>query len=57
MVKNPPANAGDSRDASLIPGSEDLLEEEIAPLQYSRWVHYIRSEEEERGKTTHGSPL
>ena len=31
MVKNPPANAGDSRDTGLIPGSEDLLEEEIAP--------------------------
>ena len=41
MVKNPPANAGDSRDASLIPGSEDLLEEEIAPLQYSRWENIM----------------
>ena len=31
MVKNPPANAGDLRDTGLIPGSEDLLEEEMAP--------------------------
>ena len=30
MVKNPPANAGDVRDASLIPGREDLLEEGMA---------------------------
>ena len=28
MIKNPPANAG---DVSLIPGSGDLLEEEMAP--------------------------
>ena len=27
MVKNPPANAGDIRDAGSIPGSEDPLEE------------------------------
>ena len=33
MVKNPPTNAGDKRDASLIPGSlgrEDPLEEGVA---------------------------
>ena len=30
MVKNPPANAGDLRDTGSIPGSEDLLEEEMA---------------------------
>ena len=30
MVKNPPANAGDVRDISSIPGSEDPLEEEMA---------------------------
>ena len=30
MVKNPPANAGDIRDAGLIPGREDPLEEEMA---------------------------
>ena len=29
MVKNPPGNAGDTRDAGLIPGWEDLLEEEM----------------------------
>ena len=31
LVKNPPANAGDTRDASLIPGSGRFLEEKMAP--------------------------
>ena len=33
MVKNPPANAGDARDMSLIPGSgkEGYLEKEMVP--------------------------
>ena len=36
MVKNPHANAEDIRDAGLIPGQEDPLEEGVAnPLQYS----------------------
>ena len=30
MVKNMPANSGDSRDVGLIPGLEDPLEEEMA---------------------------
>ena len=30
MVKSLPANAGDARDAGLIPGWEDPLEEEMA---------------------------
>ena len=30
MVKNPPANSGDARDAALIPGSGRSLEEEMA---------------------------
>ena len=30
MVKNPPANAGDIRDARSIPGSEDPLEKGVA---------------------------
>ena len=30
VVKNPPANARDAGDASLIPGSGSSLEEEIA---------------------------
>ena len=30
VVKNPPADAGDVRDAGLIPGSEDPLEEGMA---------------------------
>ena len=29
-VKNPPANAADARDAGLIPGWEDPLEESMA---------------------------
>ena len=29
-VKNPPANAGDIRDAGSIPGQEDPLEEDMA---------------------------
>ena len=30
MVKNPPANTGDSRDAGLTLGGEDALEEGMA---------------------------
>ena len=30
VEKNPPAKAGDIRDAGLIPGSEDPLEEGMA---------------------------
>ena len=30
MVKNPPANVGDARDAGSIPGWEDPLEKEMA---------------------------
>ena len=30
VVKNLPANAGDTRDAASTPGSEDPLEEEMA---------------------------
>ena len=30
MVKNPPANAGDIRDAGLIPGWENPLEKGMA---------------------------
>ena len=30
MVKDRPADAGNTRDVSSIPGSEDLLEEEMA---------------------------
>ena len=36
LVKNPPANAGDERDMSSIPGSgKSLGEENGNPLQYS----------------------
>ena len=30
MVKNPPADAGNTRDVGLIPGCEDPLEQEMA---------------------------
>ena len=32
VVKNPPANTGDVRDAGVIPGFGDPLEEEMATL-------------------------
>ena len=32
MVKNSPANAGDLKEVSLIPGREDPLEEGVAPV-------------------------
>ena len=32
VVKNPPANTGDVRDAGVIPGLGDPLEEEMATL-------------------------
>ena len=36
MVKNMPANAGDTRDAGSIPGSGRASEEgNVNPLQYS----------------------
>ena len=31
-VKDPPADAGDTRDAGSIPGQEDPLEQEMATL-------------------------
>ena len=34
-VKNTPADAGDAEARSLIPGSEDPLEIEMATFQYS----------------------
>ena len=38
MVKNPPANAGDVRDAGSIPGSGSSPGEGHGnPLQYSGW--------------------
>ena len=35
LVKNPPANAGDIRDAGSISESGRCLEKELATLQYS----------------------
>ena len=39
MVKKPPANAGDARDAGLIPGTRDSLEEEMTT--YSRILAWV----------------
>ena len=41
VVKHPPANAGDLRDAGLIPGWEDPLEKEmtITPVFLPREAH------------------
>ena len=43
MVKNLPANAGDIRDAALIPGWEDALEEGMAthPSILARRIPWI----------------
>ena len=35
VVKNPPANAGDTGDEDLILDCKDPLEEEMSVLQYS----------------------
>ena len=35
VVKNPPANAGDTKDSGLIPGSDRSEGENGNPLQYS----------------------
>ena len=35
-VKNPPTNAGDSRDSGLIPSLEDPLEKEMATHSVTR---------------------
>jgi len=54
VVKNAPANAGDSGNASSIPGSEDPLEEGIAT--YSNiFVWRIPWTEEPRGPQSIGS--
>ena len=37
VVKNPPANAGNIRDAGLIPGLGRSTGEGHGPLQYSSW--------------------
>ena len=38
VIKNPPANAGDTRDMGSVPGSGDPLEEEMAtPSSILTW--------------------
>ena len=51
---NPPANAGDARDAGLIPGSKDPLEEEMA-THYSILAWKIPWTEESGGLQSMGS--
>ena len=51
MVKNPPANAGGTRDMGSIPGSEDPLEKEMAtqpvhPKGDQSWVFIGRTDVE-----------
>ena len=49
MVKNPPANVGDARDAGSSPGREDPLEEETAtPVSLPGKSHGQRSLEGHR---------
>ena len=43
MVKNPPANAGDARNVGSIPGEEDPLGEEMAPVFLPGKFHEQRS--------------
>ena len=61
VVKNPLANAGDTRDVGLIPGSEDLLEEEMPEklhgqrslMGYSPWGHKESDTTEHTHARTH----
>ena len=54
MVKNPPAKAGDTRDASLISGLGRFCEVENGnPLQYSCLGNPIRGAWQ---VTVHGAP-
>ena len=54
MVKNPPANAGDARDVSSIPGSERSPGEGNGNrLQYSCLGNYM--DREARWATVHGA--
>ena len=48
MMKYPPANAGDVRDAGLIPGLEDPLEKEMAT--HSSILAWARTWTEEPGR-------
>ena len=53
MVKSPPANAGDSRDAGSIPGSGDTLVKEMAtPSNILAWE--IRMDRGAWQATVHG---
>ena len=54
MVKNPPANAGDVGDMSLIPGLEYSLEEEMT-THSSTLAHEISRTDEPGGLQSMGS--
>ena len=51
--QNPPANAGDAKDAGLIPGWEDPLEKEMA-IHSSILVQEIPQTEEPSGLQSMG---
>ena len=53
MVRNAPANAGDTKDAVSIPGWEDPLEEEMA-TDSSILAWEIPRTEEPQTATVHG---
>ena len=55
MVKNPPANAGDVRDAGSIPGLEEPLEEGVA-TQFSILAWRLPWTEEPGELQSVGSP-
>ena len=56
VVKNPPVNAGDSRDVGLISGSKDSLEVGNGnPLQYILAWEIPWTEEPGRLQSVHGA--
>ena len=55
VVQNPPANAGDARDAGSIPGREDSLEQEMS-THSSTLAREIPQTEEPGGIQSMGSP-
>ena len=57
MVKNPPANGGDTRDAGSIPGSGRFSGVGNGnPLQYSCLENSMMVRDAQEGNTVHGVP-
>ena len=66
MVKNPPANAGDTGDAVLIPSQEDPLQEKMAthsstclenPMKRKAWQATVHGLAKELDTTEHTENL